>query len=193
PKFNDVKESDWFFEAASIAAKLGIMNGTEKDTFSPEDNLTRGMFATMLARYEGVDLSKYENSKFVDVDEDEYYSKAITWVCENEIATGINANVFAPDEEITREQLVTMMYRYAKFKGQDVTSGEDTNILSYDDSFDISSYAIPAMQWALTEDIIKGRTETTVNPIDNITRAETAQVILNYIRNLERKAVNSNG
>ncbi|MEG2626217.1 MAG: S-layer homology domain-containing protein, partial [Christensenella sp.] len=69
----------------------------------------------------------------------------------------------------------------------------DTNILSYDDSFDISSYAIPAMQWALTEDIIKGRTETTVNPIDNITRAETAQVILNYIRNLERKAVNSNG
>lgn len=88
---------------------------------------------------------------------------------------------FGPNDEITREQLATMLYRYAMYKGYDVSAGEETNILSYDDAFEISEWARPALQWAIGEGLVKGRTESTIVPQGKANRAETAVVFMRFI------------
>ena len=139
----------------------GLMSGVDADHFGPSWNTTRGMITTILWRMEG--KPDAGAVPFTDVDADMYYADAIAWAAEKGIVSGYG-DTFGPDDNITREQLASILWRYAKYKGYDVSVGENTNILSYEDAFDISEYAIPAMQWACGAGIIRGNDDGTLNP-----------------------------
>ena len=109
-----------------------------------------------------------------------WYAQSVKWAKDNKLIYE-NDKDFSPESAISREQLASVLYLYAQFKGYDVSVGEETNILSYDDAFDISEYAIPAMQYVIAAGIINGKTSSTVNPEDNATRAEIAVILHRFI------------
>ena len=137
------------------------------------------MLVTVLYRMDGSPVVN-GNTPFADVKTGAYYEKAVAWASAEGIVNGVNSTTFAPDSSITREQIASIMYRYAKYKGYDVSVGENTNILSYDDFDKIASYAIPAIQYVVGSGIINGKTPSTVNPKDNATRAELAAILKRF-------------
>ncbi len=178
--FVDVDENDWYYENVKYVNENGLMKGTTETTFAPNLELTRGMFVTILYRLDG-EPAVNRGVPFADVNTDDYFANAVIWGQQCGIISGVSETEFAPNANITREQMATILYRYAKYKEYDVSVGEDTNILSYDDAFDVSDYAYPALQWTCGAGLIKGRTETTLNPQDNATRAETAAILMRFI------------
>ena len=180
--FDDLDTSLWYHGDMDYVLSNGLMNGTADKTFAPNENLTRAMLVTILYRNEGKpEISG--SAPFEDVAGGAYYADAVDWAYKNGIVKGISETMFAPDNNITREQIAAIMYRYAQYKGYDTTDGENTNILSYNDFDSISEYAIGAMQYACGSGLIKGRTESTLNPNDNATRAEIAAVLHRFIEN----------
>ncbi len=178
--FTDVTQDDWFHDVIKDAYLDGLITGTSKDLFSPDGDITRGMFVTVLWRAENEpDISKLY---FDDVKKDEYYAKAVAWGYENGIVLGYSESQYAPDDNITREQMAAILWRYAKYKNADVSVGENTNILSYLDFFDITEYAIPAMQWASGEGIISGKGNGILDPLGNATRAEAVAMLIRFIK-----------
>ena len=180
--FKDVKESDWFYEAVSYAVENGLMSGMSEDIFAPNTPLTREMLAVILWNLEG-NPTPDEVAPFLDVTSDKYYANAIAWANENGIVAGYG-NTFGVGDSITREQFAVMLYNYAQYQGYDVSVGEDTNILSYTDAFDISNYAYPAMQWACGAGIMSGNDDGTLNPQGKATRAEAATMLMNFCENV---------
>ena len=178
--FTDVKKSDWFYTNVEYAVNNKLMNGTTATTFAPNEPLTRGMLVAILYRAEG-EPAVNKSIPFSDVDANTYYSNAVVWAQQNGIVNGVTENDFAPDSNITREQIAAIMFRFAKYKGYDVSVGENTNILSYTDAESISEYAISAMQYAVGSGLMKGKTETTINPQDNATRAEIAAILQRFL------------
>ena len=183
--FLDVKESDWFYEAVSYAVENGLMSGMSEDIFAPNTPLTREMLAVILWNLEG-NPTPNEVAPFLDVTSDKYYANAIAWANENGIVAGYG-NTFGVRDPITREQFAVMLYNYAQYQGYDVSVGEDTNILSYTDAFDISNYAYPAMQWACGAGIMSGNDDGTLNPQGKATRAEAATMLMNFCENMVEK------
>lgn len=180
--FDDLDTSLWYHGDMDYVLSNGLMNGTADKTFAPNENLTRAMLVTILYRNEGKpEISG--GAPFEDVAGGAYYADAVDWAYKNGIVKGISETMFVPDNNITREQIAAIMYRYAQYKGYDTTDGENTNILSYNDFDSISEYAIGAMQYACGSGLIKGRTESTLNPNDNATRAEIAAVLHRFIEN----------
>lgn len=185
--FDDVNTFDWFYNDVEYVASNKLMNGIAKSVFAPNDSLTRAMLVTILYRAEGEPKNAVASPEFVslarfeDVSENAYYADAVRWAQLNDIVKGYSAVEFAPDKNITREQIATIMHRYAAYKKYDVSAGENTNILSYDDFNSISEYAIPAMQYAAGSGLMKGKTETTLNPVDSTTRAEIAAILHRFI------------
>ncbi len=180
--FKDVPETTWYYAPIKEAFDNSRMSGMSEDYFEPETDITRGMFAYAIYRREGLPTTDAQN-KFEDVRADTYYEKAIAWATENGIVAGIDDTHYAPDDQITREQMAAILYRYAQFKGYDVSVGEDTNILDFTDAPDISEYAIPAIQWAVGDSVITGFEDGTMRPKANANRAQMA-VILNKIADL---------
>lgn len=181
--FEDVIESDWFYAYVKNAYENRYMLGTSDTIFEPETVLTRAMFVTILHRIDG---EKQERDiAFVDVAADAYYRNAVAWANKNGIVLGTSDTEFAPDENITREQMAAILYRYAQYKNMDISICEDTNILSYKDYTEISEYAIKAMQYTAGTKLITGKTETTLNPQDNATRAEAATVFVRFAEMLK--------
>lgn len=162
--FADVKSADWFYNDVKYAYETGLMTGTSDTAFSPEAPVTRGMVMTILARCEGIRTDRYTP----------WYAAGCEWAKANGISNGSN-----PEAPVTREQLAAMLYRYAALKGRDLTAGENTNILSYTDAFDISDYAIPALQWATGEKILTG-SNGALNPQAPATRAHLAAILHRY-------------
>ena len=158
------------------------MSGTSADTFSPETATTRGMIVTILYRLEG-EPEISGSCAFDDVKSGWYYENAIAWAAANGIVSGYDNGLFGPDDAITREQLATILYRYAQYKGLDVSVGEDTNILSYNDALDISEYAVPAMQWLCGEGIMSG-SDGNLMPMGNATRAQVAAFLHRFCENI---------
>jgi hypothetical protein len=157
------------------------MNGTSESIFSPNASLSRGMAVTVLYRMQkAVPLIEYANS-FADVKNSAYYGNAVKGAAAIGMVAGISESSFAPNMDVTKEQLVTLLYRYSVFKEIDVSVGEDTNILSYDDAFDISEWAIPAFQWACGAGVITGKTESTLDPKGQASRAEFAAMLYRFI------------
>ncbi|WP_458407976.1 S-layer homology domain-containing protein [Anaerotignum sp.] len=177
--FTDVKANDWFYNAVKYVYENGLMSGTSETTFSPAVTTSRGMITSILWRMEGRPEAAAE-VPFKDVAKDAYYAEAIAWAAENGIVSGYDADRFGPNDPITREQLASILFRYAKFKGYDVSVGENTNILSYKDAFEISEYAIPAMQWACGAGIISGNTDGTLNPDGQAQRSHAAQMLMKF-------------
>ena len=156
------------------------MNGTTATTFAPSENLTRAMLIAILYRAEG-EPAVNKSIPFSDVAVNAYYANAVIWAQQNGIVNGVTENEFAPNSNITREQIAAIMFRYAKYKGYDVSVGESTNILSYTDAESISEYAIFAMQWACGSGLVKGKTEISINPQDNAKRAEIAAILQRFL------------
>lgn len=180
--FIDVSENDWFYENVKYAFENNLMNGVSDNRFAPNDTLTRAMLVTVLYRSEGEPHTE-KGATFTDVDLNAYYANAVIWAQRNGIVNGVSESEFAPDDNITREQIAAIMHRYAKYKGYNISVGESTNILSYADYGDISEYAIPAMQYAAGSGLMKGKSDTTLNPQDNATRAEIAAILQRFIQN----------
>ena len=184
--FKDVKESDWFYEAVSYAVENGLMSGMSEDIFAPNTPLTREMLAVVLYNVEGQPESTEANT-FTDVKGDMWYTDAILWANENGIVAGYDNGAYGVGDLITREQFAAILYRYAQFKGYDVSIGADTNILSYADAFAISEYAYPAMQWACGAGIMGGMDDGTLMPQGKATRAEAAAMLMNFCENVVKK------
>ena len=180
--FIDVRGDDWFYDDVAYVYENGLMNGTSETAFSPYISTTRGMIVTILYRMEGKP-AVFEACPFTDVKAGAYYERAIVWAAENGIVKGYGNGCFGPDNQITREQMAAILYRYAKNRGLDVSVGENTNILSYDDALDISEYAVPAMQWACGAQIIHGA-DGRLTPGAKATRAQVAAILHRFCENV---------
>ena len=182
--FNDVSANDWFASAVDYVTGKGMMNGTAANTFSPKANTTRGMVVTVLYRLENQPSTSV--ASFTDVASGAYYANAVAWANANGIVSGYGSGKFGPNDKVTREQLAAILYRYAQYKKYDVSVGEDTNILSYDDAQSISSYAIPAIQWACGAGVVTGKSGSKLDPKGNATRAEVAAMLMRFCENVEK-------
>ena len=173
-RFTDVNADDWFFDYVMAMEYAGVINGMTKDTFEPQGNLTRGQTAVILYRIAG-ELPVPEFSTFTDVPEDQYYAKAIAWAQDMEIINGMENNTFQPESPITREQLVTILYRVFKI------SSRRNNAPRFEDSDKISNWAVDAFKWAVENEIISGGTidgqeGLWLNPQGKATRAEACKI-----------------
>ncbi len=179
--FNDVHFSNhWATEDIDYVVAASLMNGTSQDNFSPDDKLTRAMLVTVLYRNEGEPATN-KSISFADVDMEDYYANAVSWAKQNGIVSGVAENEFAPNNNISREQISAIIYRYARYKGYNVSAGTDTDIVSYNDFNSISEYAITPMQYAVGSGLMNGKTASTLNPKDNATRAEIAAILHRFI------------
>ena len=179
-EFTDVKETDWFYTNIKYIVDNNLMKGISETVFAPNNTLTRSMLVTILYRNEG---EPYVNKSipFADIDMGSWYANAVVWAKQNYIVNGVNDTEFAPNSNITREQIATIMFRYAQYKGMDAVTTEE--ILRFTDVDAISEYAVSAMNWAVGIGIINGKTDTCLNPKDNATRAEIATILHRFIEN----------
>ena len=177
--FKDVTTDHPFYEDIKYVYEKGLMQGVSEDIFQSATTTTRGMIATILYRMEGEPAVKNASS-FRDVADGMYYTKAVAWAAANGIVNGYADGTFQPDQTISREQMAAILYRYAQYKGCDVSVGEDTNILSYTDAAQVASYAVPAFQWAVGAGIINGTTATTLSPKGSATRGQVAAILHRY-------------
>ena len=176
--FKDGNPKAWYHDGVHYCLDKEYMIGCGNDMFYPNATLTRAMIVTILWRIDGETEAEYE-LEFADVSEDAYYYVPVKWAsAEGIVAESEN---FRPDEVITREEFAVMLYNYAKYKGMDMTAGENTNILSYEDFDKIAEEAIPAMQFVTSTKVVIGKTSTTLNPKDTLTRAEFAEMIYRFL------------
>ncbi len=175
--FSDVNAGDWFYNAVEYVYGNGLMSGTSQTAFSPNANTTRGMIAAILYRLEG-SPSVSRAAGFADVPQNEYYSNAVAWGAANGIISGYDSSTFAPDDNITREQMAAILYRYAQYKGMDTSSKGDLSI--YTDKEDISEYALEAMSWAVGEGLISGMGDGSLAPQGYATRAQIASILMRF-------------
>ena len=178
--FTDVPEDAWYEDAAGYVYKHGLMAGTSATTFAPDVTTSRAMIATILWRMAGSPVVNYAMN-YTDVAQGQWCSEAIRWATSEGVVTGYGNGLFGTNDPITREQLATMLWRYAQTDGYDVSIGEDTNILSYTDVPDLSEYAIPAMQWAVGAGIINGTGDGSIlTPQGQATRAQAAVMLQRF-------------
>lgn len=182
--YEDVKESDWFYESVCVVFKEQLMTGLNEKTFGPSDNLARAQFAVILYRMEGepeISGDIRAESVFADVQPDTWYTDAVTWAYQSKIITGYtDSGLFGTADNITREQMSAMMFRYAKFKNRDT---DDRKSLSFfPDGGKVQSFAREALEWCAAEQIITGKgVERALDPQGNTNRAECAAIISRYI------------
>ena len=173
--FTDIREDDWFYADIAYVYESGLMTGTSTTEFSPDATTTRGMVVTILYRLDG-SPAVGSSCPFNDIASDAYYKDAAAWAVANGIAGGYGNALFGPNDSITREQLATLLYRYAKYKGLDVSVDDETNILGYNDAQSISEYAFPAMQWLCGKGILQG-INGSLMPAESATRAQIAALL----------------
>lgn len=174
--FNDVSYGDWYYNAVQFVYSRGIMDGVDYYKFAPNGTITRGMILTMLWRMAGEPFEMPVTS-FTDVEIGRYYTTAVAWACRNGIADGMGESTFGPNDAITREELVTLLYRYAQYFGHSCIG---TSIEGFADAGSVSSYAYNAMCWAYKAGVVTGTTGSRLNPQGTASRAEAAQMIMSF-------------
>ena len=179
--YNDVNQGDWYFQYVNWAYANGLMTGYANGNFGPADNLTRGQFAIILHRYEGTPEITGP-SEFPDVADGLYYTNAIIWAKGTEIVGGYADGNFGPDDYMNREQLATMMYRYAKYKGYDVDDSADLS--EFPDAGNVTEFAQTAMSWAVANGLITGDGGN-LNPQGTANRAVTATIMNRFVNAFE--------
>lgn len=180
-KFNDVSANDWFASAVDYVTGKGMMNGTADNTFSPKANTTRGMVVTVLYRLENQPSTSA--ASFTDVASGAYYANAVAWANANGIVSGYGSGKFGPNDKVTREQLAAILYRYAQYKKYDVSGAKSLD--GYTDAQSVSSYAVPALQWANAAGIVTGKSGSKLDPKGNATRAEVAAMLMRFCENVK--------
>ena len=181
--FADVAADAWYADAVQYVYENGMMSGTSETTFSPDLTTTRGMIVTILYRLEN-EPTVTGTTAFTDVAADQYYANAVAWAAQNGIVSGIDATTFAPNNAITREQMAAILYRYAQFKGYDVSAKADLSV--YTDAAQVSTYATDAMAWANGAQLITGTSQTTLTPAGNATRAQVATILMRFCENIAK-------
>ena len=176
--FTDVSEKDWFYGDVMFAYENGLMIGTGNAQFRPHGTATRGMMATILWRMAGSPAPK-GNSSFTDVEAGTWYTDAIAWTAENGIFLGYGNNKVGPNDSITREQLAAIFFRYADYKGCDMTAKGELD--KFRDAGKISDYARAAMQWAVGSGLIQGKPDGVLDPQGTATRAEIAAMLHRFL------------
>lgn len=172
--FGDVKSADWFYNDVKYVYEKGMMAGTAADVFAPNATTTRAMIVTILYRLEGSPAVTGTNA-FVDVPAGQWYTDAVNWAAANQIVKGTSATTFAPNDSITREQMAAILYRYAQYKGYDVTKKADLS--GYSDNSQVGAYAKDALAWANAAKLINGVTNTALAPQGNATRAQVSAIL----------------
>ena len=167
----------WAYDAVSYAYKNSLMNGVNASRFAPDSTLNRAMMVTMLYRMTGSPAVS-GNSVFSDVPSGKWYSDAVQWASVNGVVNGVGKDRFAPDTQITREQMASMMMRYAQFK--QYSTGKSADLSAFNDAGSISSWALESMKWANAAGLINGRTASTIAPQDTATRAEAATILMRF-------------
>ena len=176
--FADLDIDAWYHEAVDYALENGIFKGVGGTTFAPNDKLTRAMLVTVLYRMENEPATN-RSIPFSDIDMGAYYANAVSWAKQNGIVNGVTENEFAPDESITREQIAAIIMRYAVYKGMETITLEEN--LHFSDADEIYEYAASAMNWAVGAGLINGKSESTLAPKDNATRAEVAAILHRFM------------
>ncbi|WP_143149498.1 S-layer homology domain-containing protein [Butyricicoccus pullicaecorum] len=184
--FADVAADAWYADAVQYVYENGMMSGTSETTFSPDVTTTRGMIVTILYRLEGSPDLSNENLgyPYADVDANAYYADAVYWARQNGIVSGMSAEQFAPNNAITREQMAAILYRYAQFKGYDVSAKADLSV--YTDAANVGTYATDAMAWANGAQLIAGTSQATLTPAGNATRAQVATILMRFCENIAK-------
>lgn len=175
--FADVKSSDWYYGAVEYVYEKGYFSGTAANVFSPNTSMTRAMVATVLYRVSG-EKAPSGASIFRDVPDGQWYSDGIAWANAHGIVNGMGDGIFGPDRAVTREELVTMMYRYQSYrKGNLRAKG---SLASYPDGDIVSDWAKSAVVWAAGAELIRGRDTGHLDPKGNATRAEVATILQRF-------------
>ena len=172
--FVDVPAGAYYYDAVLWAAEGGIVTGTDAVHFSPDASCTRTQLVAFLWRASGKPVVNYAMS-FNDVDSGTYYAEAVRWAASEKVAEGTTAETFAPDAAVTRAQMVTMLYRFAKAQGMDTTQG-GMAIREFDDFDAVPAYALEAMDWAVNAGVLKGDNNRLL-PQDNCTRAQIVTML----------------
>ena len=175
--FTDVTEGDWFYDAVRYAYETGLMDGVGDSLFAPNSETTRAQLVTILYRLEG-EPEVSGTSGFTDVEAGTWYTDAVAWAAANGIVNGVSETEFAPGKDITREQLATILFRYAEAKGYDVSARADLS--AYTDADQIQSYAAESVAWAVAEGLIQGFEDNTLRPAGNATRAQIATILMRF-------------
>lgn len=180
--FEDVKVEQWFYEAVKYVYDNELMNGISATEFNPNGLLTRGTIAQVLFNLEGADADAA--AVFDDVPADAWFADAVNWAAANNIVTGYGDGTFGPDNNITREQMAAILYRYAQFKGYDVSAKGD--LTAFTDGDNVSEWATDALAWCVGAKLINGRDNGTVDATGTATRAEIAQIFMNFCENIAK-------
>ncbi len=177
--FTDVSRGQWFYDAVSFVYWRDLMDGVTSTQFAPDATTTRAMVVQILYRMAGSPTVR-GSSPFYDVSNGAWYADAVIWAEANDIVNGMTTTTFAPNTAVTREQLATMLYRYAQYRHYNTSAGANTNILSYYDANRISEYAFSALQWACGEGIMDGTGTGYLSPQGQATRAQLAAMLMRF-------------
>ena len=180
--FGDLTAAAWYHDGVHYCLENGLMRGASGGKFLPDGSTTRAQLVTILWRLEGSPETTGA-ARFSDVAGGAWYTEAVRWAAGCGVVKGYDNGGFGPNDAVTREQMAAILYRYAQHKGYDVSAGEDTNILSFDDAFAVSEYAIPAMQWACGSGMVRGIAQKggmLLAPRDTTTRAQAATLIMRF-------------
>ena len=176
-RFTDVDLTAWYHEALDFAVSQNLMGGVSETSFEPDGQLTRAMLATILYRLDGGEAT--QDHPFTDVAEGQWYAEAVAWAYASGVVNGTSETSFSPDAPVTREQTAAMLYRYARYAGQDTKP--TGNLSVFTDADQISDYAKTAMRWAVGKGIINGKGDGILDPTGTATRAEIAQILYGWI------------
>ena len=180
--FGDLTAAAWYHDGVHYCLENGLMRGVSGGKFLPDGSTTRAQLVTILWRLEGSPKTTGA-VRFGDTAGGAWYTEAVRWAAGCGVVKGYDNGCFGPNDAVTREQMAAILYRYAQHKGYDVSAGEDTNILSFDDALTVSEYAIPAMQWACGSGMVNGIAQKggmLLAPRDTTTRAQTATLLTRF-------------
>ena len=179
--FTDVPDGSWYHDAVYYCVENKLFAGVTDTTFAPNTGMTRAMFVTVLASQHEIDRDAYKTSSFTDVASGKWYSVNVEWAYKEGLVAGVGGGKFAPDQVITRAQLVTLIRTYAEYLGHDMTVGEDLDLSSYKDAKDVPAWARDGFKWAVANDIVggvKSGSDTLLAPGTTATRATVAQIMM---------------
>lgn len=180
PVFKDVSVNDWFYDSVNYVVAKGLFKGISDDKFAPYNNVTRAMIVTVLYRLAG--SPEAEGTSFADIQPGSWYEKAVIWASNNGLVSGYGNGIFGPNDDLTREQLAAVIFRYTKLMGYNTEA--PSNIKKFADDKDISDWAVASISWMSDNSLINGKLNNMLDPKGTATRAETAAILYRFIVNI---------
>lgn len=179
--FSDVRAGDWFYDSVRYVDANGLMMGESATRFAPEADVTRAMIVTVLYRLDGAPAVT-EACPFSDVAAGTWYAAGVTWAAANDIVSGYSDGRFGPEDVMTREQTAAVFYRYARYKGYDLSDGADLS--AFVDAGDIHDWAVDALSWSSAAGLIKGMEGGRLEPQGRLSRAQAAAILTRFDQNI---------